>query len=481
MATLFCVWCLESGKILLCAQFMGISQIKLAALLAGPILGVVLGWALVASGWPFEAAVTAAIAWLCAVWWIAEPVPIPVTSLIPIAVFPLFGVLTPAQVGQAYGSPMILLLMGGFILSTMMEKSDAHKKVAMLMVRAFGGASNKRLVLGFMSASALLSMWISNTATTLMLLPIALAVLQERQDVRLAVPLLLGICYAASLGGIGTPIGTPPNLIFMQVYAENTGSEVAFSQWMMWAVPVIIIFLPIMWLWLTRGLQTDQAMSLMAPTPWTVEQKRVLTVFAITALCWMTRKEPFGGWSDWLGLPNANDASVVLIAVVLVFIIPNGRGGRLLDWPTAVKIPWGMLLLFAGGITLAKAFTESGLAAGMAQTLTLLTALPVLVLILCICLAVTFLTEITSNTATTTLLMPIMAIAAVAAGADPVLLMVPTAMSASCAFMLPVATAPNAVMFGSGQVPIQQMVRYGLVLNFIGVAVISLVCYFSLA
>lgn len=446
-------------------------------LMLTPCVCLVLVWAVLAVGESLTVAVTAAVTLLCAVWWVMEPIPIPITSLIPIAVFPLFSVLTPNQVAEAYGNPMILLFLGGFMLSTAMEGSGAHRRLALTMVNGFGGNSHRRVVLGFMSAAAVLSMWVSNTATALMLLPVALAILQENTDRRFAIALLLGTCYACSLGGIGTPIGTPPNLIFMRVYTETTGTEIGFVQWMLWAMPVVIVFFPLMALWLTRHLKSGQIVNLPDAGEWTREQKRVLFIFGLTAVFWMTRKEPFGGWSELLHVPQANDAVVALLAVVTMFLVPNTRGGRLLDWDTARKIPWDVLLLFAGGITIAKAFTVSGLAEDMASSLSVLTGLHVWLVIGCVCLTVTFLTEVTSNTAITSLLMPIMAIAAAAMKVDPALLMVPAAISASCAFMLPVATPPNAIIFSSGRVTVQQMVRYGFVLNLIGVLVVSTVAY----
>lgn len=449
-------------------------------LLAGPASGALLAWALTLAGWPFGAGVTAGVTLWCALWWIAEPVPIPVTSLLPVALFPLFGILTPEEVAEAYGNPMILLFLGGFILSTAMERSGAHRQIALLMVNLFGGGSQRRVVFGFMAAATFLSMWISNTATALMLLPIVLAVLQNNPERCFAVALLLGVCYACSLGGIGTPIGTPPNLIFMRVYTETTGSEISFLQWMLWTMPVVLIFFPLMGYWLTRKLRDAGGIVLPEAESWSVEQQRVLLVFACTALLWITRTEPFGGWSGYFGLPHANDAVVALFAAVLMFVLPDGRGGRLLDWATANRIPWGILLLFAGGIAIAKAFAVSGLADRMAGGLTALEALPVLLMIALVCLMVTFLTEVTSNTATTSLLMPVMAAVAAAVQIDPALLMLPAALSASCAFMLPVATPPNAIVFASGMISVRQMVRHGLALNLIGVIVISAVVYIAL-
>jgi sodium-dependent dicarboxylate transporter 2/3/5 len=402
--------------------------------------------------------------------------------LLPLAVLPLLGVLTPAEVGQAYGSPLILLLLGGFLLSKAMEHSGAHRRIAIAMVRLFGASSGRRLVLGFMTASALLSMWISNTATTLMLLPVALAVLEAtKHKAELAVPLLLGIAYAASVGGLGTPIGTPPNLIFMQVYEQTTGEDISFTQWMGWALPVVILMIPAMAFILTRNLGGAITVQLPDVGRWRTEERRVMMVFGLTALAWITRGEPFGGWSQWLGLPQANDASVALLAVVVMFLVPNGKGERLLTWERAVTIPWGVLLLFSGGICLAKGFVSSGLSELMGVWLSDMTNIHSFALIVIVCLAVSLMTETTSNTASTTLLMPVLAAAALAAGIAPELLMVPAAMSASCAFMLPVATAPNSVVFGSGLVSTARMAREGVLLNLLAVAVISSVCYVLLA
>ena len=267
----------------------------------------------------------------------------------------------------------------------------------------------------------------------------------------------------------------------MKVYAENTGTELTFLQWMKWGVPLVLCFVPVIGWYLTRKLHSQQAIELPHAGRWQPAEKRVLILFGLTALAWMLRKEPFGGWSGWLNLPGANDASVALVAAILLFVIPDGRGGRLLDWEAANKIPWGMLLLFGGGIAIASAFKQTGLSEALAHELTDLSNLPVFLLLLSICLVVTFLTEMTSNTATTTLLMPILAAAGLASGVDPALLMVPAAMSASCAFMLPVATVPNAIIFGSGQVTIRDMVQRGVVLNLIGALLISLLSYWLIA
>ena len=441
-------------------------------LLAGPAAALALLVLLLGAGLPAAAALTAAITAWCALWWITEPVPIPFTSLLPLALFPVVGILTPAEVGQAYGSPLLLLLLGGFIISTAMADSGAHRRIALYLVRLFGGHSARSIVLGFMAASAILSMWISNTATTLMLLPVALAVL-ERAGERLAIPLLLGVAYAASIGGLGTPIGTPPNLIFMQVHADQFGSAPSFPQWMAWGLPVVVVFVPLAALWLTRGVRLECPVTLPHPGAWQPAERRVLTAFSLTALAWVTREAPFGGWSTWLGVPGANDASVALLAVVAMAMIPDGRGARLLSWDSAVKIPWGVLILFGGGIAIASAFMQSGLADIVAARLDVLAQVPTWLMILGVCLAVTFLTEVTSNTATASLLMPLLAAAAVAMEVPPPLLMVPAALSASCAFMLPVATAPNAIVYGAQRFTVRDMARAGFALNLLGAVIIT--------
>lgn len=454
-------------------------SLKNLTLLSGPLLALVT-YLLTVSSFPSALAITAAVTCWCVVWWVFEPVPIPVTSLLPLGIFQLTGILTTDKVGQAYGNPLILLLLGGFILSKAMEKSGAHLRLALFMVNLFGSKSSKQLVLGFMATAALMSMWISNAATTLMLLPVALAVTKQSKDTLLAAPLMLGIAFSASIGGLGTPIGTPPNLVFMQVYEDQFNLAVSFTEWMQWGVPIVLCMVPTTWLWLTRDLTYKGGFSMPTVGQWQPVEKRVFIIFALTALAWITRQEPFGGWSTWFNLPAANDASVALLAVVLMFVTPDGKGEKLLDWNTAASIPWGILLLFGGGICLAKAFSASGLSAVLAGNLFHLSTLPIIFMIFTICLAVTFLTETTSNTASAVLLMPVLAAAAIGSNIDPKLLMVPAAISASCAFMMPVATAPNSIVYASGYLTVKRMAREGFVLNIIGAIVVSLLCYLIL-
>lgn len=452
-------------------------QPKTLLIFSGPLLALLLGLTLYWQGQPTAIVWTASITLLTAFYWITEALPIPATSLIPFAAFPLTGVLTHQQAASSLGSHVIILLMGAFMLSKALEKSNVHSRFAFYMVSLTGAHSARRLVLGFMLTAAFLSMWISNTATTLMLLPIAIAVIQRLQNPRLAAAILLGIAYSASLGGVGTPIGTPPNIIFMSVYAEVQGQELSFLEWMSFGLPVVLIGIPLMTLWLTRGLGRLDNLQLPVAGQWQSEEKRVLMVFGCVAIAWIFR--PY--WTAWLGLGAVGDSTIALAGVVAMFLTPTGKvaGEKLLDWNTANDIPWGMLLLFAGGICIAKAFDSSGLSVAMGEALSDLSHLPLILLILTLCLFVTFLTEITSNTATATLLMPILATAGVAVGVDPKLLMIPAAISASCAFMLPVATAPNAIVYSTDKVSIRTMAREGLVLNvmiaFVTTAVVYLV------
>ena len=367
------------------------------------------------------ASITSAVAILCVFWWIFEPIPIPVTSLVPMALLPLLGVISPADVGAAYGSPLILLLMGGFLLSKGMESTGAHTRIALTVVRLVGANEPRRLILGFMLAAALLSMWISNTATVL--------------------------------------------------------TAVSFSEWMTWGIPVVALMVPTIALFLARQVPNDLTVALPDIGEWRSAEKRVLVIFALTALAWMTRTEPFGGWREWLDMPMANDAAVAFCAVIAMFVSRDKTGEPLISWEQASAIPWGVLLLFAGGITLAKGFVASGLSTQVGELLANLALVPTLFAIVMVAILVTALTEATSNTATTALLMPILAAASMAAQIDPLILMVPAAMSASCAFMLPVATAPNAVVFGTGQIGIQTMVRWGIWVNVLGVLVISAVVF----
>lgn len=422
---------------------------------------------------------TIAVTALTAAWWITEAMPIPAASLTPFAIFPLVGVLDYAEAAAALGSHVIVLLMASFMLSRSLERSGAHRRLAIYMVSLFGG-DEKRLVFGFMAAAALLSMWISNTATTLMLVTMAGAILARSSTGDLAPPLLLGIAFASSLGGTATLIGTPPNLIFADAYMKAAGREFGFMEWMRAAAPVALVGVPAMGLWLTRRLGSTPAPRLEPVGAWTAPEIRTLAVFAFAIAAWIFRTEPFGGWAGLLGVAGAGDATIAVAAVLAMFLIPDGKGGALLDWESAGDIPWGMLLLFAGGICIASAFRASGLDAIIGQGVGSLAVLPVLAMMLAVSLAVTFLTEITSNTAVANLLMPVLAAVAVGAGVRPELLMVPAAVACSCAFMLPVATAPNAIIYATGKVSMQRMAREGLALNILVAFITAGVCWATL-
>ncbi|MEL6790757.1 MAG: SLC13 family permease [Pseudomonadota bacterium] len=423
---------------------------------------------------------------LTASWWVTEAMPIPATSLVPFALFPLAGILTHKEAASALGSHVIILLMASFMLSKALEKSALHERLALYMIRLVG-VSGRRLVLGFMVAAAVLSMWISNSATTLMLATLALAIIARDDNPRLSVPLLLGIAYAASLGGTATLIGTPPNLIFADAFEQVTQAEYSFARFMVTGLPGVVIGVPVMALWLTRSLGGVRVPVLPEPGPWRSAEVRTMLVFGLAIILWITRAEPFGGWSGVFGITGAGDSTVAVFAVVLMFLVPSGnragdgRTSGLLDWESASNIPWGLLLLFAGGICIAAGFRASGLDGVIGRSLAGLASLPPFLMIIGLCLSVTFLTEMTSNTATANLLMPVLAAVAVEAQIAPALIMIPAVISASCAFMLPVATAPNAIVYGTGKVTIGRMVREGFVLNIIIALIVATSAYLTLS
>jgi sodium-dependent dicarboxylate transporter 2/3/5 len=442
---------------------------------AGPGLGLLAAWG--ASSLGVAAAVVVGVTLWTAVWWLTEPVDAAVASLLPVALFPLAGVLTGRQVAEAVGNDLLLLLGGGFMLSTALERTGAHRHLAVALIRAVGGNSGRRVLLAFMASTALLSMWVSNTAATLMLLPVARAVLESYADRRLDAPLVLGVAYAASIGGLGTPIGTPPNLVFMSVYTERTGHVISFLEWMQIGVPAVLCLTLLTWLWLGRGLDGAPAARVPTSGAWTPAQRRVVAVFALVALAWSTRTAPWGGWASWTGLTGASDASVALLGVLLMCLTPSGEGSPLLSWSEAEEIPWGTLVLFGGGLTIAAGFEASGVSQVVATALTSLGGLPVGLLVVVLCAGVTAFSEIASNTAAAVLLMPILATTGQALGVDPALFMLPAGLAASCGFALPVATGPNAIAYGTGMVDNRTMMREGVVVDLLGVVVLSSVCW----
>lgn len=437
---------------------------------------------------------TAAVAALMAVWWMTEAIPIPATAILPLVLFPFLGILDSPSAAAPYANELIFLFMGGFFIAVTMERWGLHRRIA-LSILSWVGTGPNQLVLGFMLATAFLSMWISNTATAAMMLPIGIAVGEmfrpqdQKGPYEFGICLMLGIAYAASIGGSATLIGTPPNAVFAGAASEILDVQIGFVQWMGVGLPIVAVMLPLTWLLLTRLLYKPGKLSGDAAA--IIEDERrglgrmtsgervTAVVFTLTAVAWVLRSEKtFGevtipGLATWL--PFVTDSTIAMAAAALLFVLPVSwsRGTFALDWETARKIPWGVLVLFGGGLSLARAMDQSGLATWIGGAVGALEAVPVLVLIAFTALLVIFLTEMTSNTATATMAMPIMAGAAIGLGIEPLLLMAAAALAAAMAFMLPVATPPNAIVFASGYITIPQMAKAGLILNFLGVVIIS--------
>ncbi len=446
----------------------------------------------------------AAVAILMAGWWITEAIPIPATALLPVALFPLLGIMKGTQVAGTYFNHVIFLFIGGFIMALAMQRWNLHRRIA-LRILLIIGTSPKRIVLGFMVATAFLSMWISNTATTMMMVPIALAVIIRLKEStndsgtsRFSTGLLIGIAYAASIGGIATLIGTPPNLSFSRIFAIYfpNGPEISFADWFVFGLPCSVLFLLIAWLLVTfffvRREQSGAAdaglfkRELQQLGRMKYEEKVVLALFTLMALLWLFRKSigigsfTIPGWSTILPEPGfIDDGTIAIVIALVMFVIPSrsDRGARLMNWETASKLHWGIVLLFGGGFALAGGFKESGLSIWVAEQLTGLGGVSPLYMVASICTTLTFLTELTSNTATTEMVLPLLGSLAVAIETNPLLLMIPATLSASCAFMLPVATPPNAIVFGSGEVRMADMVRIGIVMNLVGVVLITVLMY----
>jgi sodium-dependent dicarboxylate transporter 2/3/5 len=430
----------------------------------------------------------AAVTVLMAVWWVTEAIPIPATALLPVVLFPLLGVLSGSEVTRAYGNHLIYLFLGGFLIAVTMERWNLHHRIALHTIRIVG-YTPQRIVLGFMLATAFLSMWISNTATTMMMVTIAIAVLKEMERELEHAPgqlwfgtvLMLGICYAASIGGVATLIGTPPNVIFAGVIEKTWGVSISFTDWMGFALPLSLVMLAITWLYLTRVLSRGAQIELPGGRdlihrqlemlgPMSRQEQQVAVVFSTVALLWILR-----GLYQPAGLAMVKDSTIAIAGALLLFLIPVNLKQRefLLDWKTAVTIPWDIIILFGGGFALAQGFGESGLTLWLAEQLSVLQGVDTVLVIAAVVLLVIFLTEVTSNTATASLLLPVMGALATAIDASPFGLMVAAVIAASFAFMLPVATPPNAIVFSSRYVTIPQMVRAGIWLNLIGVVLIT--------
>ncbi len=464
-------------------------------LLLGPIIFMILQTMTTPQGMPEPAwDVLSATIWI-ALWWITEAVPIAVTALLPIILFPLTGALDLSTTTAAYGHKYIFLYLGGFLLAIAIEKWNLHKRIALYIIKIIG-IDVKKIILGFMVATAFLSMWISNTATSVMMLPIGMSVVsqlknnpatQEDESLLFGRALMLGIAYSASIGGIATLIGTPPNLVFAGYMQEVYEIDISFFQWLKFGLPISLILLIICWFYLTHmafkfrqkafpgGKQEIQQM-LTELGPMQREEKIVMFVFVLTALSWICRSYILERF-----LPGIDDTIIAMMAGISLFEINSGdENNRIISWKDAVKVPWGIILLFGGGMALASGFEASGLALWIGMQMTLLQVLPLLLLILVVIFCVNFITELTSNLATTAMLLPILAPTAVQLDLNPYMLLVATTVAASCAFMLPVASPPNAVVFGSGYLRIPDMVRTGIWMNIISILILTAMVYLML-
>jgi len=472
-------------------------------LILGPVLFIIMLSLDLDPGKPLVTRM-AAVALLMAAWWITDAIPLAATALLPMVLYPLLGILKGRETAPVYVNSTIFLFMGGFIIALAMERWNLHKRIALLIIRFIGGGPS-RIILGFMVAAGFLSMWISNTATAIMMLPIGLAIVSQMEEEfggkktrPFTCALMLGIAYACSTGGIATLVGTPPNLVLQRVF-ELTFPEapsITFGQWFLMGLPLSIVMGGMIWLLLTkvffrfpkelrvdRDVMEDEYARLGVAS---YEEKVVGITFAFTAILWIFRKKlvlgfaTIPGWSCLIPFPEMiDDGTVALFMATTLFFIPTkGGGARIIDDETFQKLPWSIIVLFGGGFALAKGFQETGLSALIGNKMIGLSHVHPVVMIAIICLTLTFLTELTSNTATSQMILPILASVAVAMKVNPLVLMIPATVSCSCAFMLPVATPPNAIIFGSNRLKIIEMARVGVFINFIGVPIITFFFYY---
>lgn len=453
-----------------------------------------------------EVTYTLATALLMAIWWITEIVPLAITALIPVILFPLLGVMDGKDVSSTYFNHVIFLFIGGFIVAIAMQKWNLHRRIA-LKILMYTGISPARILLGFMLSTAFLSMWISNTATTMMMVPILLSIIQKLEENigqqklgKYATGLFLGVAYSASIGGIATLVGTPPNLSFTRIFQIMfpAAPEITFANWFAFALPISITLFLVTWAFLYYVFKPKDKMlsSLDKSTfkneyknlgPISFEERIILIDFVALAVLWIFRSDitigtfKIPGWANIFSNPSyLNDGTVAITMAVLLFFIPskNEKGKRLMDWEASKGIPWHIVLLFGGGFALASGFKESGLSMWVGSQLSWVVSIHPIMIIFVIAIMMTFLTELTSNVATVEMLLPVLAGLSVSTEINPLLFMIPATLSASMAFMLPVATPPNAIIFGTGKISIIDMARTGIVLNIIGAIVITLVTYF---
>jgi sodium-dependent dicarboxylate transporter 2/3/5 len=465
-------------------------------LFAGPITAIALYALLDSSGLSDAGRGTAAVGVWMATWWMTEALPIPATALIPLFAFPWLGIAPMKDAASPYGDPVIFLFLGGFLLGIGMQRQGLHRRIALRMIRAIG-TSPSRLVAGFMAASGFISMWVSNTATVVMMLPIGLSLVdlirrevgEDDEDARrLGMAILLGIAYASSIGGIATLIGTPPNGLLEAFVRKTYGEQVSFVAWARIGVPFALVYLAVSWFILARctfrsrfetirGVEGVVDREIAALGPLRTGEKIVLAVWVVTAGLWISRPliVTATGW-------HLDDASIAIASALSLFILPSRSGepgARILDWPATRDVPWGVLLLFGGGLSLASAIQSNGLAEHIGRSIEGLVAMGAFVPFLAVATIVVFLTELTSNTATTAALLPVLGVVSQSLEIHPYLLLFPATFAASCAFMLPVGTPANALVFGTGRVGLRDMVRAGLWLNVSGIALI-VVCFWWL-
>jgi sodium-dependent dicarboxylate transporter 2/3/5 len=475
-------------------------RIQRIGLMLGPALALVI-YALIpdadAGGLGHAGRATAAVGVLMATWWLCETLPLPATALLPLGLFPLLGVAGMAATAKPYASDIIFLFMGGFILGLAMERWGLHRRVALHIVAAMG-TGPRRLVAGFMLASAGLSMWISNTAAAIILLPVAISVIRMVSEpdapdapddpalTSFATCLLLAIAYAASIGGVGTLIGSPPNLVAAGYLEHELGCRIGMLDWMRFGIPLVAVFLPLAWAYLTwwafpmrltsLGTGREQiGKAVAALGPMSRGEKIVSIVFGLTALAWILRPQ----LAELPGLALLTDPTIAILSALSLFLIPVRRGVPAMDWDTTLRLPWGVLLLFGGGLSLAEAIGTHGVDHFIAGGIGGLGAVPATVLLLAVVTLVIFATELTSNTAVATTFVPVLAAVAVGLGAPPAMLVVAVALSASYAFIMPVATPPNAIVFGTGRVSVGQMARAGFALNLLAIPPVALTAWLA--
>ena len=461
----------------------------------GPLLFIITKFFFHPDGLLEEAnSILACTLWI-AVWWITEAIPIAATALLPIVLFPLTGGLSISETTASFGHKYIFLYLGGFILAIAIEKWNLHKRIALNIIKLVGTNINS-IILGFMIATAVLSMWISNTATAVMILPVGMAVVKQLRDNPkteenetdvFGKALMLSIAYSASIGGMATLIGTPPNLVLAGIVQKTYAVEITFSQWFIFGFPISVLLLFLCWFYLTRFAfkfeqksfpagkeEIDQQLKALGKI--SHEEKLVLVVFFTVAIAWITRSFILTKW-----LPAIDDTIIAMTAATILFIIPSKQERKpLIDWKDTISIPWGIVLLFGGGMALAQGFETSGLTVWIGNQLSSITGVHLWVLLLIIVASVNFLTEITSNLATTAMLLPILIPFAALADVHPYYLLVGATVAASCAFMLPVATPPNAVVFGSGYLRIGDMVKTGVWMNILSILILTFMVYFVL-